>query len=113
MLDNDKIFVEFWQSYQWFDAKPIYFRLYHDDKGRPLCYSHDDIAGSYIEVTPEQFAVARMDVLVRNNQIITPSPPLPPKLKPAAKGVACHPEDVTVIVCRGNRLCWSLQDHEN
>jgi hypothetical protein len=98
MPDNNEIFLEFWKNYQWPEHEPLYFRLYHDDDGTPIEYSRHDLPGSYVDVTPEQFAVADMRVKIKNGEIITPNPPKPLKLVPSTSGICCHPSDVTVIV---------------
>ena len=38
------------------EPQPVFYSLYHDDQGHPLFYSMEDLPGTYIDVTPEQYA---------------------------------------------------------
>jgi hypothetical protein len=98
MPNNNEIFLQFWKTFKWPEPQPLWFRLYHDEQGKPICYSRHELAGQYLEITPEEFALGRMDVLVCDGKIVYPDPPPPPKLVPADHGTPCHPHDVTVIV---------------
>lgn len=110
MPDNNEIFLEFWRTYQWPKAEPLYFRLYHDSEGKPICYSRHDQPGEFVEVTPEEFAVARMDVRVRDGKLTYPPKPSPPKLVPSSDGTACHVQDITVIVdANDTNQRWKLR----
>ncbi len=113
MSDNNTIFLDFWRTFQWPDPPILYFRLYHDEQGRPIQYSRHDQPGQWIEVTPEEFAVGRMDVTVRHGKIVYPSRPRVPCLAPGAEGTACHVHDVTVIVDPAAKAHtrWSVQNH--
>ena len=75
----------------------VYYRLYYNDSGLPLFYSHEDQPGKYIDVTPEQFALSDLKVRVVNG-ILVPYQPPTPKLRPGNTGTACHPTDVAVVV---------------
>jgi hypothetical protein len=77
--------------------KPIYYRLYYNDSGLPLFYSHEEQLGKYIDVTPEQFALNDPKVRVVNG-ILVPYQPPTPKLRPSDTGTACHPSDVSIVV---------------
>jgi hypothetical protein len=112
-MDNDRIFLEFWQDYQWPDAKPVLFRLYHDEQGRPLEYSQEDHAGQYTDITPEQFVRADFRVRIVNGSIIPQDPPLPPSLRRDSTGVRCHALDVTVITHQEPSQSWSMKQNEN
>lgn len=46
------------------------FRLYYDENGKVICYTSEKFAGNFIVITAEQFAEARPDVCVKNNEII-------------------------------------------
>lgn len=113
MPDNNEIFLEFWRDYQWPEATILRFRLYHDDQGVPVTYTHEDLPGAYITVTPEQFALADMRVRVRDSQLIPAARPAPPKLVPGDQGTACDPSDVCVIQDPGRLATfWRLRAHE-
>ena len=112
MSNNNEIFLEFWQNYQWPKEPLLYFRLYHDEHGKPICYSRLDQPGLYTEVTPEEFAVGRMDVTVRDGRLVYPMRPRMPCLRPGHQGTACHPLDVTVVVCgdEPDHKRWSVDN---
>jgi hypothetical protein len=113
-MNNDSILLDFWANHQWPQVQPLYFRLYYDDMGRPLRYSRHEEPGLYIEVTPEEFAIGNMQVRVINGGLEYPPPPRPPKLVPAAQGVACHPDDVTVIVSPSadHKQYWNMKTYD-
>jgi hypothetical protein len=77
--------------------KSIYYRLYYNESGLPLFYSHEDQPGKYIDITPEQFALSDLKVRVVNG-ILVPYQPPTPKLRPSETGTACYPTDVAVVV---------------
>lgn len=93
------------------DFPPQIFRLYHDQSGRPLHYSMEDLPGLYIDVTIEQYHRASFRVRVRDGELVAMPDPRPPRLKPASTGQSCHRYDVTVIVPQGTGNYWNL-DHE-
>ena len=49
---SEEEFLDFWNNYKWTDHPPVYYRLYYSDEGEPLFYSHDDLPGKYIDITP-------------------------------------------------------------
>jgi len=114
MSTNDEIFMEFWRNYQWPDPMPMYFRLYHDESGRPLSYSRLDQPGLFVEVTPEEFAVADMNVRIQDGRLIRPQRGRPPKLIPDADGTPCHSEDITIVVGPGYipHTNWNMKSHD-
>jgi hypothetical protein len=110
---NDQEFLDFWKTIQWPEEKTIYYRLYYNDSGEPLFYSHDDRPGKYIEVSPEQFALSDMQVRVVDGALKTRPKPVPPKLMPSGQGTPCHPNDVAVVVdTQEIHQRWKLKQHE-
>ena len=95
---NDEEFLEFWKNYQWTDPKPVHYRLYYDDNGMPLFYSHEELFGKYIDVTPKQFALQDWSVRIIDGKIIHRKTTRIAKLVPADSGTLCHTQDVTVVV---------------
>ena len=61
---TEQEFLDFWKAIEWPEIKPVYLRLYYDDSGLPLFYSHEDQPGKYIDLTPEQFALRDLQVRV-------------------------------------------------
>lgn len=85
----------------------IFYRLYHDDQGRPLAYSMEAAPGTYIEITAEQYQRSSFLVRVRQGKI-EPIEFLDfHKLVPNGAGQSCHAQDVTVISTDINSIKWS------
>jgi hypothetical protein len=93
-------------------AKPVYFRLYYNENGEPICYSHEDLPGNYIDVTPMDCAISSMDVRVVNSQLVKIQPRTRvTKLIPSKSGTPCHPQDVA-IVTTGTAQHWKRKINE-
>lgn len=88
-------------------APELFYRLYHDDQGRPLAYSMEMAPGQYIDITAEQYQLSSFLVRVRQGRI----EPLQfsdfQKLVPNGVGQGCHAVDVTVISDDANCIKWS------
>ena len=110
---NDKEFLDFWRTIKWPEVKTIHYRLYYDDLGRALFYSHDNQPGKYIDVTPEQFALQDLQVRVVDGVLKPRAQPMPPKLVPSDRGPSCYPNDVAVVVsAQEKHQRWKLKQHE-
>ena len=110
---NEQEFLDFWQTVEWPKVKGIYYRLYYNDSGEPLFYSHEDQPGKYIDISPEQFASQDLQVRVVNAVLIPRTRPLPPKLVPSDTGTPCHSNDVAVVVStQEEHQGWKLKQHE-
>lgn len=109
-------FLEFWQNYQWPDLRPITYRLYHDDQGRPLFYTMEDLPGQYIEVDQETYIYGSFEVRVVDGRLmVLPSKRTVRKLCPETpNGTPCDLRDVCVVVdtSRSHRK-WGMEEHEN
>jgi hypothetical protein len=110
---NDQEFLDFWNAIEWPEIKTVYYRLYHDDAGEPLFYSHEDQPGKYIDVTPEQYALRDLQVRVVTGVLTPRKQPVLPKLVPSSTGTACDPTDVAVVVSKQQpHQRWKLKTHE-
>jgi hypothetical protein len=110
---NEQEFLDFWKAIGWPREKTVYYRLYYNDSGKPLFYSHEDPPGKYINVTPEQFALGDMQVRVVDGVLTPRARPLPPKLVPGYQGTPCYPNDVAVVVSEQQpHQRWKLKTHE-
>jgi hypothetical protein len=109
-MTNNDIFLDFWNTFKWPEPEVLYFRLYHDDQGKPICYSRHALDDQYIDVTPEQFAIGDINVDVVNGVLVHHAPPPPPKLRPSDHGILCHQDDVTVVVQHAeSAIKWNLE----
>lgn len=93
-------FLRFWQSFQWPDAQPVAYRLYHDDHGRPIIYTMEDLPGTYIEVDQETYIHGSFSVKVVDGRLVKLKPAvIAKKLQPSPdRGTPCDPRDVCVVV---------------
>ena len=110
---NEQEFLNFWKTIEWPEEKTVYYRLYYDDSGQALFYSHEDQPGKYIDITPEQFALGNMQVRVVDGVLTPRTKPAPPKLVPSKTGTPCHLNDVAVVVsAEEEHQRWKLKIHE-
>jgi hypothetical protein len=110
---NEQEFLDFWRTIEWPREKTVYYRLYYDDSGLPLFYSHEDQSGKYIDVTPEQFALRDLQVSVVDGVLTPRARPVLPKLVPCATGIPCHINDAAVIVDQEQpHQRWKSKQHE-
>lgn len=96
----------------WPEPKPVFFRLYHDDAGCPLFYSMEDVPGTYIEITQEEYARNSTNVRVRNGRLETIRWQTTNKLVPGETGTTCHPDNVAIVVTTEPNVKWSKQTYE-
>jgi hypothetical protein len=100
----------------WLDTplpQPVFYRLYHDDRGVPLFYSMEHRPGTYIEIDQETFARNRFDVRVKNGKLVTVKWYTTEKLVPGNEGTPCCPEDVTIVVDKQEpHVKWSKKTYE-
>ena len=97
---NTENFLEFWRSFQWPEIQPVTYRLYHDDEGRPIIYTMEDLPGTYIEVDQATYTHASFDVKVVDGKLVIILPVITAKkLQPSQdQGTPCDPRDVCVVV---------------
>lgn len=85
-------------------------RLYHDDQGRVLFYSMEDLPGTWIAVDAATYAAARQDVRVVSNELVEiPKTAMIDKLRPGHQGTCCDPRDICLIVTSDQpHVKWSV-----
>jgi hypothetical protein len=113
MDENTRNFLDFWNTYTWPEVKPVFFRLYYNDDGDPVCYTMEDLPGQYIEITAEQYAECSDRVVVKNGQLVRQYQARTSKLIPAESGVPCYPTDVTIVVDTEHNQKWKLKNYDN
>jgi len=99
-LATTQNFIDVMENFPWPEPKPISYRLYHDDQGRPLFYSMEDLPGTYIEVDQTTYVISPGNVKVVDGKLIViPLGTSVTKLQPdATQGVMCDPRDICVVV---------------
>jgi hypothetical protein len=110
-LDN------FWAVFGQPEPEPepakIFFRLYHDERGRPLFYSMEDLPGKYIELDQETYQRAPAHARVRDGKLIELVTEEIKKLVPSEEGTCCSPQDVCVVVDQSQpHIKWSIKIDE-
>jgi hypothetical protein len=91
----------------------IFYRLYHDEMGRPLFYSMQDEPGNYIEIDQDTFQKQPKHARVRNGKLIEIITHEIRKLIPGESGTPCDPRDVCVVVdSTQSHINWSLKIDE-
>lgn len=107
-------FLQAWSEFQWPDPVTPSYRLYYNDDGTPKCYSMEIMSDKYIEVDPETFAQRPWNVRVVDGKLILIQPPVQvQKLQPSSLGIACHPQDICVVVLDDQpHTRWNKQINE-
>jgi len=108
---TEEEFLEFWKNIQWPKPKPVYYRLYHNDVGEPLFYSHEDLPGRHIDITPEQFVLQDQSVKIVDGKLVRQRQTRITKLVPRNSGVLCHSNDVTIVVDQQPGQYWKKKEN--
>jgi hypothetical protein len=91
----------------------VFWRLYYNEKGAPLFYSQEDNPGNYIDVTPEQYRRASMQVKVVDKKLVELTTKRIKKLMPSETGTPCLPTDVSIVIPQTEQhQCWRLKTNE-
>lgn len=93
--------------------QPVFYRLYHDEQGRPLSYSMEDLPGTYIEIDQATFVQSSPWVRIRDGKLQSYQPWInTKKLQPAVQGTACWIEDITIVTTDEINQRWSVRHHD-
>jgi hypothetical protein len=92
------------------EPKSVFWRLYYDSEGKPVCYSMEDLPGNYIDVDAETFARAPANVRVVDHKLKYITTRTSDKIVPGNTGTLCHPQSVAVVVTQ-NGIPWSKQTY--
>ena len=102
---------EFWDILHTMpEPQPVFYRLYYNDAGQPVCYSMEDLPGNYIDIDAETFGLVPANVRVVDNKLKYITTRTSDKLVPSTSGTLCHPQNVAVIV-EQNGTPWSKQTY--
>lgn len=94
--------------------QPVFFRLYHDEQGRVLFYSMEDLPGTYIEIDAETFARQRTNMRVKDGKLVEIAWTTSAKLIPGDTGTPCDPNDVSIVVSdQQPNTKWSKRTYES
>ena len=113
---TDTTTENFWKA--WIEPvdppKPIFYRLYYDSQGHPVCYTMEDLPGTYIEIDQATYAQSSLNVRVVNDQVqIIKKGSMVSKLQPCEQGTSCDPRDVCVIIDKHHpHTNWNIVTHE-
>ena len=95
------------------EPQPVLWRLYHNELGEPITYSMEHMPGTYIEVDPETYARAPMNVRVQEGRLIELKSTVR-RLAPSDTGTPCHPDNVAIVVDKTEpHQHWSMRTHES
>ena len=93
------------------EPEPVFYRLYHDAAGVPLFYSMEDMPGTYIELTQDEYHHYRSQVRVRDGKLVPLTWQTTQKIVPSDTGTLCHEHDVAIVV-KQNGTYWSKKTYE-
>jgi hypothetical protein len=96
------------------EPKPVFYRLYYNIDGTPIHYTMEDLPGTYIEVDPETFAIASMNIRVQDGKLIwLANKTTTKKLVPSNTGTPCYPNNVAIVVPESQpHQKWKLKTYE-
>jgi len=94
------------------EPKSLSYRLYHDDQGRLLFYSMEDVPGNWLEIDKDFFARSPSRVRVIDGRVHELEWRKSVKLTPVQNGTPCHPEDVTIVYPYSNARHWAVTAYE-
>lgn len=102
---------EFWAIMKHMpEPEPVFWRLYYDHAGLPVCYSMEHLPGNYIDIDAETFALAPVNVRVVDGQLKYITTRTSNKLVPGATGTPCHSQNVAIVV-EQHGTPWSKQTY--
>ena len=108
-------FWRVWNSFQWPEPKPVFYRCYYLEDGTPDFYTMEDLPGSWIEVTKEVYLLSPRNARVVDGQLqIFEVKKTVTKLKPnQTQGIDCDPRDICLVIEKGIKsLKWEKCQNE-
>jgi len=100
MNETTKNFIEVFGSLEPWHLPTVPYRLYYDEQGHPIDYTHEDRPGNFIDVSAEVFRDCPRNVRVIDGKLrYINTAASTQKLVPSDDGgICCDPRDVCVIV---------------
>jgi hypothetical protein len=93
--------------------QPIFYRLYYDNAGLPVCYSMEDLAGNYIEIDQTTYVRSSKWVRVRDGRLYDYRPWLHArKLIPGTSGTACYRQDIMIVDHSNTSQTWRMHTYD-
>lgn len=114
MNETTENFLQVFTNLEPWQPPEVFWRLHYDDAGHPLFYTQEHKPGNYIDITPEQYQRASMQVKVREGRLIELSTKQTKKMMPSETGTPCYPTDVSIVVDpETEHQCWRLKYNES
>jgi hypothetical protein len=116
-MDATSEFLKAWAELELSAAQPkpiIEYRIYYDsDSGVILDYTNEIREGTYLIVDRETFIKHQFNLKVKNGKLVGIKPTVG-KLVPGTEGVACHPNDITIVVDpTSSSTFWNNQTYDD
>jgi hypothetical protein len=103
-------FIDIWQGIA--QPQPVTYRLYHDDRGRLMFYSMEDLPGDYVEIDQDLFSRSPSRIRVIDGQVHELEWRQSVKLRPSQTGTPCHAQDVTIVYDYPKAQRWAVTAYE-
>ena len=81
------------------EPAPVFYRLYYDELGHPVCYTMEDLPGKYIDIDQETYLLASHNVRVINNTLV--------KIKP--KVIVQKLQSAFQFLLKAKNRSWPIQ----
>jgi hypothetical protein len=116
MNETTENFWQTWNTFEWSEAEPVFYRLYYSDNGDFICYTMEDLPGNYIEIDQETYCRGLCNIrildgkikVIKTNQVLRK---LTPNIK--KQGTPCHKDDVCLILPdHDSTTYWSMISNE-
>ena len=86
------------------------YRLYYNEDGTPREYSRQELEGSYIVITKQEFFEGRTDIFVKDGKIVNPNKITQyRKLVPSDEGTETLIDDITIL---GEGQRWKIKYYD-
>jgi hypothetical protein len=108
-------FWQVWNSFVWPDPVASSYRCYYSDNGEVDFYTMEHLPGNYIEVTQQQYVLAKKPARVVDGKlVVTVAKSTVQKLVPVQQhGTSCHVNNVCVVVdTEINHTKWAIKQDE-